>query len=87
MEAATLIEHGGRDHVDHLVVVTAPKEIRIGRAMARDNATREQIEARIDNQMDEATLLSHAQTIIHNDSDMDRLVAQAIKFQGYVAST
>lgn len=60
MESAILLEAGLESHVDAVVAVMAPKELRLERAMRRDGATREQIEARMDNQIrdEERTLRS-----------------------------
>ena len=51
MESAILLEAGLESHVDVVVAVMAPKELRLERAMRRDGATREQIEARMENQI------------------------------------
>lgn len=60
MESAILLEAGLEAHVDVVVAVMAPKELRLKRAMRRDGATREQIEARMQNQItdEERTLRS-----------------------------
>lgn len=55
IEAAILFESGFDSLVDITVLVDAPKELRLTRAMKRDGANREQIEARMSKQMsDEA---------------------------------
>ena len=51
MESAILLEAGLESHVDVVVAVMAPKELRLQRAMQRDGATEEQIEERMRNQM------------------------------------
>lgn len=51
MESAILLEAGLESHVDVVVAVMAPRELRLERAMHRDGATREQIEARMENQI------------------------------------
>lgn len=51
MESAILLEAGLESHVDVVVAVMAPRELRLERAMRRDGATREQIEARMENQI------------------------------------
>lgn len=51
MESAILLEAGLESHVDVVVAVMAPRELRLERAMRRDGATREQIEARMYNQI------------------------------------
>lgn len=47
MESAILIESGFADEVDYIVMVYAPLEIRVDRAVRRDNASCEQIMQRI----------------------------------------
>ena len=49
-EAAVLIEGGGYQLMDRVVLVTAPEELRIQRVMLRDSSTREKIEQRVKNQ-------------------------------------
>lgn len=51
IESAILFEAGLDDRVDCVVSVLAPEELRIERAMARDGATREDVERRIANQI------------------------------------
>lgn len=51
MESAILLEASLESHVDVVIAVMAPKELRLERAMRRDGATREQIEARMENQI------------------------------------
>ena len=50
IDAIALIESGRASTCDVVVAVTAPKEIRMSRIMARDGITREQAEMRIDAQ-------------------------------------
>lgn len=50
-EAAILIESGLYRSLDRVVMVTAPEDIRINRAVARDGATRASIESRIKQQI------------------------------------
>lgn len=47
MESAILIESGFADEVDCIVMVYAPLELRVERAVRRDNASCEQIMQRI----------------------------------------
>lgn len=50
-ESAILFEAGLEDRVDSVVAVMAPESLRVERVMARDGHTREQVVARIKNQM------------------------------------
>ena len=53
MESAILYEAGFQDTVDAVIMVYAPVELRIQRAMYRDGASEEQVRARIAAQMDD----------------------------------
>ena len=53
VECAILWESGLAELCDTIVEITAPMEIRIARTMARDNASREQVERRIASQTKE----------------------------------
>jgi dephospho-CoA kinase len=74
-EAAIAIELGIQDKFDYIVVVTAKEPIRIERVMARDNCTKEQVVARINNQVSEEERCNHADTIISNN-DIKKLKGQ-----------
>ena len=69
-ESAILYEAGFEDSVDAVLVVFAPHELRLERAMKRDKATREQIEARMDAQMDEEEKCRRADFVVHNDGSL-----------------
>lgn len=70
-ECALLFESGFSDTVDVTVEIYAPKEIRLERAMKRDNATRQQVEARMASQMDEEEKRAQANYCIINDGKAD----------------
>ena len=67
MECAILFESGFDDTVDRIVMVYAPLEIRLERAMKRDKASKEQILARISAQMDDEEKKRRSHYVIHND--------------------
>lgn len=67
IESAILFEAGFSDEVDVIVMVYAPEEVRISRAMKRDNASREQIENRIRRQMDDEEKRRMSHYVILND--------------------
>ena len=67
MESAILIEAGFRGEVDRLVVVTAPLELRIARAMERDGADRRAVEQRIRAQISDEERCRQADCVIVND--------------------
>lgn len=66
LESAILLEAGLESHVDVVVAVMAPKELRLERAMLRDGAKREQIEERIRNQMSDEERTDRAKYAIVN---------------------
>jgi dephospho-CoA kinase len=66
-EAAILFESGSNKELDQVIVVTAPKEMRIERVMQRDSVSREAVLDRMANQMDEEERLKRADYIIYND--------------------
>ena len=69
MESAILLEAGFRNEVDKVVMVYAPQEVRIARAIRRDSATREQIEKRIRSQMSDESKREAADFVIVNDGE------------------
>lgn len=84
MESAILIDNGGHRLVDHVVVVTAPKEVRLKRAMMRDKAKKEQIEARMNAQMDDEELIEFAHSIITNNGTVESLRLQVAELRRYL---
>ncbi len=69
LESAILLEAGFRNEVDKVVMVYAPQEVRIERAIRRDSATREQIEKRIRSQMSDESKREAADFVIVNDGE------------------
>ena len=78
LESAILFESGFDRCVDVSVAVLAPRPIRIARAMQRDGAVRERIEARMAEQMSDDELAARADIAIVNidRADLDRDVAE-----------
>ena len=70
LESAILYEAGFEDSVDTVLVVFAPRELRLERAMKRDKATREQIEARMDAQIGEEEKCRRADFVVYNDGSL-----------------
>ena len=66
LESAILFEAGLEKHLDCVVAILAPKPLRLERAMKRDNAQREQIEARMATQLDDDTLCAKADLSLVN---------------------
>jgi dephospho-CoA kinase len=67
LESAILYEAGFADTVDAVVMVYAPRELRLQRAMQRDGATREQIERRMAAQMSDDEKRRRARYVVVND--------------------
>ena len=78
VESAILFESGLASVVDKVVAVLAPLPLRIERAMQRDGATKEQIEARIKSQMGDDELMRRADFAIVNIhlEDVEKDVAE-----------
>lgn len=78
MEAAILFESGGAKMVDRIAVVVAPAEERISRVIARNTLSREQVIARMRNQMDDESAIRLADYVIHN-SEKDMIIPAILK--------
>lgn len=65
-EAALLIETKVHQKLDYLIVVTAPKQLKIERVMTRDKITEAQVLERMKNQQTESYYREHASFLIHN---------------------
>ncbi len=73
-----LIEARQTDLVDRILVVDAPEALRRQRIKQRDPLDDNQIDAIFAAQLPPQTRLDHADDIIHNDSDLNRLRTQVI---------
>lgn len=69
MESAILIESGFREEVDFLVMVYAPLEVRVERAVKRDGSSAESVMKRIGAQMSDEAKRSQADFVIVNDNE------------------
>ena len=65
-EAAILFENGAYRECDKVILVTAPKSMRIERLLARDKSTIAEIERRMDNQWSDEEKRKLADIIIDN---------------------
>jgi dephospho-CoA kinase len=70
LESAILYEAGFADTVDAVVMVYAPAELRIRRAMERDGAGRSQIERRMAAQMSDEEKRRRARYVVLNDGSL-----------------
>lgn len=65
-EAAILFENGGYKDCDAVILITAPKEIRIQRVLARDKSSKTEIEQRMKNQWSDDKKRKLATFVIEN---------------------
>ncbi len=78
VEATLLVENGGRERFDLLVAVSAPEELRIVRALARDpSATRESVLARMRRQLSDDARGDACDVVLVNDGGLGELRAKA----------
>lgn len=65
-EVAVLFENGGDKFCDYVLVVTAPKAIKIERVLVRDKTSEEKIEAIMNNQWTDAEKVDRSDFVIEN---------------------
>jgi dephospho-CoA kinase len=66
-EAALIFESGTQDQLDYIIGVSAPTPLRILRAMKRDGSTRDQVQARMNRQIQEVIKMRLCDFIVYND--------------------
>lgn len=76
-EAALIYESNGEDRFDYIIVVDAPREVRLQRAAARDGATREEVERRDSAQIPAEQKAEWADFVVRNDSTIEQLRSNA----------
>ena len=74
MESAILLEAGFKQEVDFVVMVYAPLEVRVERAIRRDYSSRELIMKRIEAQMSDEVKRNHADFVIVNDDETPLII-------------
>lgn len=77
-EAAIFFESGSYKEMDVMIGVSAPENIRISRAMRREDMTREKVMQRIASQMDDTEKMSRCDYIIIND-DNTAIIPQVLQ--------
>lgn len=65
-ETALLFENQAQDFYDKIILVTAPKELRIERLLERDGSTKDDILARMNNQLEDKKKAPLADFVIEN---------------------
>ena len=73
-EVAILFETGGNKQCDKVILITAPKELRIKRAMKRDNLTKKDILVRINNQLPDSEKIKLSDFVVENINLNDTLL-------------
>jgi dephospho-CoA kinase len=76
-EAALIFESGSQKNLDYVIGVRAPEQLRLQRAMQRDNISSERVIARMSNQMDEEEKLRLCDFVIVND-EKQLVIPQAL---------
>lgn len=66
-EAALMFESGSAAHLDFVIGVHAPLSLRIQRTMHRDNMSREDVQARMNRQLDESLKMKLCDFVVEND--------------------
>lgn len=77
-EAALIFEAKVNERLDQVIGVSSPIELRINRAMQRDNVSREEILKRMDKQLDEETKMSKCDFVLVND-EQQLLIPQVLE--------
>ena len=77
-EAAILFENGAYEKFDRMILVTAPKLIRLKRIMQRDNESENNILARMSHQWDDTKKLPLAHFVIEN-TDLEKTKTEVKK--------
>ncbi|RWW98940.1 dephospho-CoA kinase [Flavobacterium cerinum] len=77
-EAAILFESGSYKDCDKIILVTAPKEVRVDRVMQRDGVTREKVLERMNAQWEDEKKTKLSDYIINN-IDLENAKKEALK--------
>jgi len=78
VEATLLLEAGGRQRYDRIVVVSVSPDVQIARALGR-GMTREEVERRIANQMAADERVRHADYVIDNNGDEAHALRETLR--------
>jgi len=77
-EAAIIFESGSHRYLDYVIGVYAPLALRVQRSMRRTRQTREEIIARIDQQMDDSIKMKLCDSVLIND-EQQALIPQVMR--------
>lgn len=84
-ETALLFENDAQNLYDYVILVTAPKEERISRVVNRDSVTREQVIARMDNQLEDDEKLNLSDYVVEN-IDIERTKSSVLQVHASIVS-
>ena len=76
-EAALIFESGSQEHLDFVIGVYAPAPLRIQRVMERDKITREEVQRRMQYQIDEELKMKLCNAVIVND-EQEMVIPQVL---------
>ena len=82
-ESAILFEKNFDKQFDKIIFVSAPEDVRLQRAMERDNCDEENVRSRMRLQWDEETKISKSDYIINNDGVED-ILPQVVKINSRI---
>jgi len=77
-EAALIFEARGAGHLDFVIGVYAPLVLRIHRTMQRDHSSREAVQQRMRNQIDEEIKMKLCDVVIRND-EQEAVIPQVLE--------
>ena len=87
-EAAIIFENGSYKNYDKVILVKAPKKVRVRRIMERDGSSQKEILARMQNQWKDAEKVKLSHFVINNTDlektriEVDRIHRQLVKIAG-----
>jgi dephospho-CoA kinase len=84
-EAAILFESGANKHMDYIITVSAPEDLRFKRVMMRDNVSEEYVRNISKNQMDDKEKIKLSDFEIVND-DTQLLIPQVLHLHDHFLS-
>ena len=70
-EVAIIFETNTEDNYNKIILIRAPLEERIKRVILRDNLSREDVIKRVNNQIDDSTIINNCDYIIENNNLKD----------------
>jgi dephospho-CoA kinase len=77
-EAALIFESGSQEHLDFVIGVHAPTPLRIQRVMERDKITQEEVQHRMQYQLEESIKMKLCDAVIVND-EQEMVIPQVLE--------